>query len=101
MTSRTPTFIKNSSIRQITAPHSTSTTNLKSNLCIVQYKLLHKYIDFYQPFIVKKSRASCNMRPVQVMENTPKPEVKTLASRRRKSNEQEYVNAKNLTSNPC
>ena len=80
MTSRTPTFIKNSLVRQSTAHQSISTTNLKNNLHTVQYKLLHKYIDFYQPFIVKKSRASCNMHPAQVMQNIPKPELKILAS---------------------
>ena len=88
MNSRTPTFIKNSLVRQRTAHQSISTTNLKNNLHTVQYKLLHKYIDFYQPFIVKESAASCNMHPVQVMENTPKPELKILAWRRQKSNEQ-------------
>ena len=85
---KNPTFIKNSLVHQSTAHQSISTTNLKNNLHTVQYKLLHKYIDFYQPFIVKKSTASCNMHPVQVMENTPKPELKILASRRQKSNEQ-------------
>ena len=80
MTSRTPTFIKNSLVHQSTAHQSISTTNLKNNLHTVQYKLLHKYIDFYQPFIVKRSRASCNMHPAQVMQNIPKPELKILAS---------------------
>ena len=56
--------------------------------CTPKYFKYFKYIDFYQPFIVKKSAASCNMHPVQVMENTPKPELKILAWRRQKSNEQ-------------
>ena len=76
MTSRTPTSIKNSLVHQSTAHQSISTTNLKNNLHTVQYKLLHKYIDFYQPFIVKKKQSILS----QVMQNIPKPELKILPS---------------------
>ena len=55
--SRTPTFIKNSLVRQSTAHQSISTTNLKNNLHTVLCKSLNKYIDFYEPYIAKKNQS--------------------------------------------
>ena len=57
MNSRTLTLIKHSSVCLSTAHQSISTTNLKNNLHTVLCKLLNKYIDFYEPYIVKKNQS--------------------------------------------